>query len=91
MGVVTCDFTSSLMTQDGFLTKDFRLDPFENSYLQTVLRMDKKALMEIPILDDDTFLSRLNQSDGSRTKGEFYSNQIRLWIFIRESNLLQFD
>ena len=37
-------------------------DPFEDTYLKTVLCMDIKALMKIPILDDDTFISQLDKS-----------------------------
>ena len=74
MGNVKCDLTPWLLMQNAFVPKNFRPDPFENTYIQTILHMDKKALMKIPILDDDTFLSRLTESDGNNTQGELHLN-----------------
>ncbi|CAF0999290.1 unnamed protein product [Rotaria sordida] len=54
MKIVQCDLSMpSLLVHD----------PFDNPYLKAILRMDIKALMKIPILDDDTFISQFNKSN----------------------------
>ena len=74
--IVKCDLISSL-TQNVFSTKDFRFDPFEDVYLQTILHMDEKALLKMPILDDDAFLSQINEPVDTKN-GELFSNEITM-------------
>ncbi|CAF4166903.1 unnamed protein product, partial [Adineta steineri] len=54
MNAVQCYLDSSS------LKHNVQFDPFEDEYIRTILQLDRKALMEIPILDDDTFISQMN-------------------------------
>jgi hypothetical protein len=74
VGIVNCDLASSSLMQNDFLRKDYHLNPFEVVYLQTVLRMNRTALLKTPILSDDIFLSRLNELEDN-TNGEFFSDE----------------
>jgi hypothetical protein len=69
IGVLECNFTS--LAQTVFLAKNLHDDPFEDEYMQTVRRMDRKALSKIKKLDDDTFLLNLNRNIDDIT-GKFF-------------------
>ncbi|CAF1402853.1 unnamed protein product [Rotaria sordida] len=62
VGIVECHFTSPSLAENIFLPKDIRSDPYEDNYVQTIFRMNKKELMAIPKLDDDVFLYNLERN-----------------------------
>ncbi|CAF1253017.1 unnamed protein product [Rotaria sordida] len=64
--IVQSDRASSSLVHNVLTTDELHIDPFEDPYLRTVLRMDSKTLMEIPMLDDATFISQLNESNDDR-------------------------
>ncbi len=77
MKVVQCDLASSPLVQNIFLNEDPLVDPFQDWYLRTIFSMDKNTLMRIPILDDNTFLKKLNEGVIDK-KGQFFSDEINL-------------
>ncbi|CAF4604140.1 unnamed protein product [Rotaria socialis] len=62
IGLVYGHLTRSSLAENVFLPKESSSDPYENRYVQTIFRMNKKELMQIPKLDDEVFLFNLERN-----------------------------
>ena len=74
MGIVNCNLEPSSLLENNRWRSDYHLDPYDDVYLQTILRMDRRDVLKIPILSDDAFLSQFNEL-GNNTNGEFFSDE----------------
>ena len=58
-------------------------DPFDDVYVQTILRMDRKLVTKLPILDDDIFLFNLNHSIDDMTGKLTHSDRLQISVYER--------
>ena len=64
MSITDGKSTEPSIAHSVFLPREF--DPFRNTYVETVGRMNMNELMRLPKLNDTEFLNQLTQGSNSR-------------------------